>query len=346
MPARNRDPNVLTDAVLAGDRTALPRLLSVVERGGPEARLVEQRVFPRGKGAHTVGITGPPGAGKSTLTDGLIRELRTSSSDVAVLAVDPSSPYSGGAFLGDRVRLMDHALDPGVFVRSMATRGHLGGLAVAVPSALRVLDAAGFPIVLVETVGVGQSEGEIAGAADSTMVVVNPGAGDAVQANKAGLLEVADIFVINKADHPQTPQLQRDLEFMMELTEWPDGWRPPIVKTVATTGEGVSSVIQAIADHRAHLETTGLLERRRAERARVEFRRVLVALVDERVTAAIGEDRFRGLVDAVARREVDPWTASDEILAGVGGVGGVGDVGGSSGSGGSGGSGSGTAAAG
>ena len=190
---------------------ALPRLLSVVEAGGDDAREVGRRVYTRGTGAYTVGITGPPGAGKSTLTNRLIGLLRQRGSDVAVLAVDPSSPYTGGALLGDRVRMVDHAEDPGVFVRSMATRGHLGGLALAVPEVVRVLDAAGFGEILVETVGVGQSEVEVAGSADTTVVVLTPGAGDGVQANKAGLLEVADVFVINKADHPQTAELERDL---------------------------------------------------------------------------------------------------------------------------------------
>jgi LAO/AO transport system kinase len=199
----------------------------------------------------------------------------------------------------------------------MATRGHLGGLALAVPPALRVLDAAGFPLVLVETVGVGQSEVEIAGAADTTIVVLTPGAGDGVQANKAGLLEVADIFVINKADHPQTPQLQHDLEFMMELTAWPDGWRPPIHKTIAIDGTGVTEVIAAIAPHRAHLETTNALEKRRAERARTELHRVLAAVMEERVRATIGESRWRALVEAVTARRTDPWTAADEILRGL-----------------------------
>ena len=324
MAARSRDPVLLTTAVLAGDRTALPRLLSVVEGGGLPAREVGRRVYTRGRGGYTVGITGPPGAGKSTLTDRLIASLRGAGSEVAVLAVDPSSPYSGGALLGDRVRMMDHALDGGVFVRSMATRGHLGGLALAVPEALRVLDAAGFPTVLVETVGVGQSEVEIAGAADTTMVVLTPGAGDSVQANKAGLLEVADIFVINKADHPQADELERDLSFMMDLTAWPDGWRPPVVRTVAVTGSGVDGVLGAIDSHRTHLASvvgaSSLLDQRRARRSLDELRRVLIARLDSQVRATVGESRYRQLMDAVAARQIDPWTAADEIVRSVLGV--------------------------
>ena len=202
----------------------------------------------------------------------------------------------------------------------MATRGHLGGLALAVPEVLRVLDAARFPTVLVETVGVGQSEVEIAGSADTTMVVLTPGAGDSVQVNKAGLLEVADLFVINKADKPQVRELQRDLEFMMELTTWPDGWRPPIVKTVAVKDEGIDGVLGAIADHRTHLTDNGLLEGRRSRRALEELRRVLAAQLEQRAREATGEARWRDLMDEIAARRLDPWTAADEILDGVAGL--------------------------
>ena len=316
---RGRDPDALSDAVLGGDRRALPRLLSIVEAGGSSARDVGRKVYGAGSGMFTVGITGPPGAGKSTLTDRLIREIRSADSEVAVLAVDPSSPYSGGALLGDRVRMMDHALDPGVFVRSMATRGHLGGLALAVPEVLRVLDAAGFPTTLIETVGVGQSEVEIAGAADSTMVVLTPGAGDSVQANKAGLLEVADLFVINKSDHPQTGELERDLGFMMELTSWPDGWIPPIVRTVASSGDGVNDVVAALERHRTHLLATGLLDRRRAARAEAELRRVLAAVLEARARAVVGDARWEQLLAHVVERRLDPWSAADEIIRGVSG---------------------------
>jgi len=311
---RGRDPIALTEALLAGDRRALPRLLSVVEAGGDDAREVGRRVYTRGTGAFTVGITGPPGAGKSTLTNQLIRVLRERGSEVAVLAVDPSSPYTGGALLGDRVRMVDHAQDPGVFVRSMATRGHLGGLALAVPEAVRVVDAAGFGLILIETVGVGQSEVEIAGAADTTVVVITPGAGDGVQANKAGLLEVADVFVINKADHPQTAELERDLNFMMDLTSWPDGWRPPIVRSIALSGAGTADVLDAISRHQAHLTSSGDLDRRRGGRALAELRRVLVARLEQRADTMLGEPRHAELRDAVAGCRIDPWSAAEQIL--------------------------------
>jgi LAO/AO transport system kinase len=311
---RSRDPVALSEAVIAGDRSGLPRLVSAVEAGGEGAREVGRRVYRHGGHAYTVGITGPPGAGKSTLTDRVIGLLRSGGDDVAVLAVDPSSPYSGGALLGDRVRMMDHALDPGVFVRSMAARGHLGGLALAVPEVVRVLDAAGFPVVLVETVGVGQSEVEIAAAADTTVVVLTPGAGDGVQANKAGLLEVADVFVINKADDPSAALLERDLTLMMDLSTWPDGWRPPIVRTVATRGEGVSELWAAVVAHRRHLESGGLLERRRDKRALAELQRILVARMEEAARSKLGEERFAGLIEDVTNRRVDPWSAAEQIF--------------------------------
>ena len=214
---RQRDPSELLTAARAGDRGALARLLSFVEQGGAPARDVGRLAYPLGGQAYTVGLTGAPGSGKSTLTSQLIALLRAAETDVAVLAIDPSSPFSGGAILGDRVRMQEHATDPGVFIRSMATRGHLGGLALAAPEAIRLLDAVGKPWVLVETVGVGQVEVEIAGEADTTIVVVNPGWGDAVQANKAGLLEIGDVFVINKADRPGSADTRRDLEAMLSM---------------------------------------------------------------------------------------------------------------------------------
>ncbi|HEX9530916.1 MAG TPA: methylmalonyl Co-A mutase-associated GTPase MeaB, partial [Acidimicrobiales bacterium] len=253
--ARDRDPAALVEAAGAGDRTAVARLISLVERGGEAARAVGRLAYPRGGQAYTVGITGAPGAGKSTLTDTLITEIRQDGSEVAVLAVDPSSPFSGGAILGDRVRMQDHALDHGVFIRSMASRGHLGGLALAVPEAVRVLDAAGLPIVLIETVGVGQVEVEVAGTADTTVVVVNPGWGDAVQANKAGLLEIADVFVINKADRPGAADTRRDLELMLMLGDVERAWTPPIVLATATKGDGTAELWSAIGGHRHHLES-------------------------------------------------------------------------------------------
>jgi LAO/AO transport system kinase len=274
---------------------------------------VGRLTFPLAGDAYTVGLTGAPGSGKSTLTDRLITALRSEDSQVGVLAVDPSSPFSGGAILGDRVRMQDHATDPAVFIRSMATRGHLGGLALATPEAIRVLDAVGCPWVLVETVGVGQVEIEIAGAADTTIVVVNPGWGDSVQANKAGLLEIADLFVINKADRPGADETRRDLELMLELSTLGD-WRPPIVATVASTGEGVAELRKLIDDHRAFVESNGELEHRRRQRMATELREIVVHQIEQRADALFDGGAFEGLLAKVLAREVDPYTAAAELL--------------------------------
>ena len=310
---RSRDPETLVTAALNADRAALARLLSLVERGGENARAVGRLVHPHTGNAHTVGITGAPGAGKSTLTNRLIEIIRKSGTEVGVLAVDPSSPFTGGAILGDRVRMQDHVLDAGVFIRSMATRGHLGGLSLATPEALRVLDAAGFPTILVETVGVGQVEVDIAAAADTTVVVVNPGWGDAVQANKAGLLEIADVFVINKADRDGAQQTQRDLEDALSLATR-DRHRPAIIRTIAATGEGVSDLWDAISEHRTWLESSDELARRRAHRVDDELREILVQRVLQSVRELRGGTTWQAASSAVINRDVDPWTATDKLL--------------------------------
>jgi len=313
---RTADPARLLDAARAGDRAALARLLSLVERGGDGARDVGRLAYPLGGGAYTIGITGSPGAGKSTLTSSIIRHLREHDEEVAVLAIDPSSPFTGGAILGDRVRMQDHATDPGVFIRSMATRGHLGGLALAAPEAIRLLDAVGRETIIVETVGVGQVEVEIAAKADTTVVVVNPGWGDAVQANKAGLMEVADVFVINKADRPGVDQTRRDLELMLDLSDLGE-WRPPIIPTVGASGEGVPALWQAVQDHRHHAEKTGLLEERRQRRLRDELRSIIISRLDARARELCGGDRYDELEAGVLDRRLDPWSAADELLRGV-----------------------------
>jgi LAO/AO transport system kinase len=280
---------------------------------------VGQLAWPRGGSGYTVGITGAPGAGKSTLTDRLITEVRAAGDDVAVLAIDPSSPYSGGAILGDRVRMGDHYVDAGVFIRSMATRGHLGGLADAAPAAARVLDAAGFPYVLLETVGVGQVEVEIAGAADTTVVVVNPGWGDSVQANKAGLMEIADIFVINKADRAGAADTERDLLGMLELSGLGhDDWEPPIVRTVASNGDGVAELWAAVIRHRSFVSADGSLAKRREQRLRTEIRSTMSRLVEARVLVADGGQRFEAVVAEVVARQLDPVTAATQLLAELG----------------------------
>ena len=262
MAQRITDPTALFASALQGDRGALARLLSLIERGGNDARTIGRLTYPKSGNGYTVGITGAPGAGKSTLTSAVIGNLRAQGVQVAVLAIDPSSPFTGGAILGDRVRMQDHATDTGVFIRSMATRGHLGGLSLATTEAIRLLDAVGCPWILVETVGVGQVEVEIAGKADTTIVVVNPGWGDAVQANKAGLMEIADIFVINKADRKGADETRRDLEQMLDLSDLAhDAWRPPILQTTATSGEGVEELWNTVAQHREHSTTGAVLTR-------------------------------------------------------------------------------------
>jgi LAO/AO transport system kinase len=312
---RRTDPAALVDGVRSGDRGALARALSVIERGGPDAREVGRLAFPLGGSCYTLGITGAPGAGKSTLTSALLGVLRAAALEVAVLAIDPSSPFTGGAILGDRVRMQDHALDPGVFIRSMATRGHLGGLALATPQAVRVLDAAGVDWVVLETVGVGQVEVEVAGAADTTLVVVNPGWGDAVQANKAGLLEVADLFVINKADRPGAADTRRDLDTMLDLSAPPvGGWRPPILETVAGTGQGVEAVWETVVAHRAHLEAGGALVERRARRLTDELRAILARRLEERALDVASGSSFDELHREVLARRLDPYTAADRLL--------------------------------
>jgi LAO/AO transport system kinase len=313
---RNRDPQELVDAAVGGDRSAVARLISLIERGGDAARDVGRLTYPLGGRAYTVGITGAPGAGKSTLTDRLIGVIRGTGSQVGVLAVDPSSPFTGGAILGDRVRMQDHATDPGVFIRSMATRGHLGGLSLATPEAVRVLDAAGLPVVLIETVGVGQVEVEIAGAADTSVVVVNPGWGDAVQANKAGLMEIADLFVINKADRPGAKETERDLNHMLDMNMHMGEWRPPIVSTVASQGEGVAELWAAVGEHKAYLERSGELEQRRGRRLTEELREIVIHRLERQAFERCQGEDFKRLQDDLLARRTDPYTAADTLLAG------------------------------
>jgi len=317
-----RRPDELFAAAEGGDRAAKARLLSLVERGGEGARDVGRLSAPRAGNAYTIGLTGAPGAGKSTLTSALIAHLRAAGDEVAVLAVDPSSPFTGGAILGDRVRMQDHATDPGVFIRSMATRGHLGGLSLATPEAIRLLDALGHRWIIVETVGVGQVEVEVAGKADTTVVVVNPGWGDSVQANKAGLMEVADVFVINKADRAGVEQTQRDLQQMLELSGEGAalanaGWTVPIIPTVAARAEGIAALWDAVIAHRDHATATGVLERRRRFRLGEELREIVARRLELRARDVCTGERWDALTDDVLARDIDPWSAADQMLAAV-----------------------------
>jgi LAO/AO transport system kinase len=313
----------LLAGVEQGQRRAIARVLTLVEDGSAEQlRAVVAALHPRSGRARTIGITGSPGVGKSTLTNAIAAELRRRDRTVAILAVDPSSPFSGGALLGDRVRMQGHHADPGVFIRSMASRGHLGGLSFATPQAVLVLDAAGFDDVLIETVGVGQSEVEIAATADTTVVALAPGMGDGIQAAKAGILEVADVFVINKADQGGAGKLESELRGMLELghaLEGPDdpaGWWPPIVRTVAVRDEGIPELVDTFAAHREDAARSGRGERQRRDRALHLVREVALEGIRRRF-AGLGDEHdplLTSLADRVVAREIDPYTAADELL--------------------------------
>ena len=310
----------LVERARDADPRAVARLITLVENDSPRLREVAELLMPHVGHAQVVGITGSPGVGKSTSTSVLVSALRAAGKRVGVLAVDPSSPFSGGALLGDRIRMQDHATDPGVFIRSMATRGHLGGLSAAAPQALRVLDAVGCDVVLIETVGVGQSEVEIVQQADTCMVLLAPGMGDGIQAAKAGILEIADVFVINKADRDGADQVARDLRYMQSLGgrhSEPGGWRAPIVKTVAARGEGIEDVVAAIDKHRGWMESTGELQRRRESRAAAEIEAIALESVRRRIGEIHGNTAIAALAEQVAAGKTDPYAAADTLIAGM-----------------------------
>jgi LAO/AO transport system kinase len=309
------EPAALVSAAHGGDPRALARLISLVENGSPHLRAVMKLIAPDTGGARVIGLTGSPGVGKSTVTGALVRAYRGRGQRVGVLAVDPTSPFTGGALLGDRVRMQDHATDSGVFIRSMASRGHLGGLSWAVPQALRILDAAGFDVVLIETVGVGQAEVAIASLADSTLVIVAPGMGDSVQAAKAGILEIADIFVVNKSDRPGAQEAVRDLRTMLAMARYDEGaWKPPIVSASAANGEGIDDLVGRLDDHAAWLAESGERDRRRVARARDEISAMAIAELTERLGALPGEARLEKLAGLVAAGKLDPYSAADELI--------------------------------
>lgn len=304
----------LVQRFLAGDRRALARIITRVENGTIEGRAYVRALFPHSGRAHIVGITGGAGSGKSTLTGALTAELRRRGRTVAIIAVDPSSPFTHGALLGDRIRMQDVTMDPGVYMRSMAGRGALGGLAPAIADVVAVVDAFGFDYVIVETIGAGQDEVEIAGTAMTTVLVNNPGTGDDIQALKAGIIEIADILVVNKADHPGADVLVSQLQALLALSP-ADHRRPPILKTIATRGEGLAQLADAIDEHRAYLEQTGQLAAHRSEDARHQLLAITQQLILEEIRRAAPEAVIETLTGRIASRELDPHTAAEELAA-------------------------------
>jgi len=304
----------LAEAVIKGSTQAAARLISLVENHIDEA-VPELRTLHAHTGrASVVGVTGPPGAGKSTLVNALVRLVRATKRRVGVVAVDPTSPFTGGAILGDRIRMQDHSTDPGVFVRSMATRGRLGGLAPATAGTVAVLDAFGCDVVFIETVGAGQGEVEVAGTADTVVLVTVPTLGDSVQTLKAGIMEIGDVFVVNKADRGDADRTATEIKMMLGLAPDHSGWHPPVLLSVATEGSGVAEVLEAVEGHGRYLVNHGLLmARRRARR-----RREILELVEERLLARLDGDRVDALATRVARGELDPYTAADELLGSAG----------------------------
>nr|WP_205863709.1 methylmalonyl Co-A mutase-associated GTPase MeaB [Planosporangium mesophilum] len=306
-------------AAREGDHRAVARLVSLVENDDPALPEVAAALAVHTGSAQVIGLTGSPGVGKSTTTNELVRAIRAQGRRVGVLAVDPSSPFSGGAILGDRVRMQDHATDSGVYIRSMSSRGHLGGLAAATPQAVRVLEGAGCDVVLIETVGVGQAEVEIASLADTTLVLLAPGMGDAIQAVKAGILEIADVFVINKADRDGADATYRDIQGMIALGERGAGdWRPQVVRSVANRAEGIDDVIAAIDKHRAWLEDHGQLIRRREARAAGEVEAIALGELRARIGSLRDGEALPALAARVAAGKLDPYAAARELLDGLG----------------------------
>jgi LAO/AO transport system kinase len=306
------DADTLAQRVFEGDKRATARAISLVEDGAPGLTSLMRALHPRTGGSYSIGVTGAPGAGKSTLTERLVTRARSEGHSVGVLAIDPTSPFSGGALLGDRVRMQNHATDPGVFIRSMATRGHLGGLSLAAPEAVRVLEASGAEIVIIETVGVGQAEVDITDACDSTIVVVTPGWGDAVQAAKAGLMEIADTFVVNKADREGTRDTVRQLQAMLDMSD--AQWRPEIIAAVAIRNEGVEDLWRAIEKHRAYQEEKGLLPERRRGRVRRELADIVQERYRHRLFAEAG-DLLERLTGEVCDLDLDPYEAAARLTA-------------------------------
>lgn len=307
----------LAEQILAGNIRAAARLMRDIDDGWSSAVEELKKLYPHTGKAHIIGVTGPPGAGKSTLTDKLIEAFRRQGKTVGVVAVDPTSPFTGGAILGDRIRMNRHAIDPGVFIRSLGTRGHLGGLSNSTADVVNVLDAMGREVIIVETVGVGQDEVEIVRTAHTSLVVMVPGLGDDIQAIKAGILEIGDIFVVNKADRPDADRTARELETMLEMTHPAEGdWRPPVVKTVAQKFDGISDLVECIEAHDTYLHASHKRDRFEENKSAIRFEELLKERFFRQVHQRINQgDDLRRTISAIARRELDPYTAVEEILA-------------------------------
>jgi LAO/AO transport system kinase len=305
----------LAERLIAGDKRALARAITLIESDDPAGWELVREVYPRTGKARIVGFTGPPGVGKSTLIGALTAELRKVERQVAVLSIDPSSPFTQGALLGDRIRLSDHFLDPGVFIRSMASRGALGGLSEAALQVALAMDAAGKDDVLIETVGVGQAEIDIVDHADTIVLALMPGSGDSIQALKAGVMEIPDVIVVNKSDHPMTDTMVREVRGVLALSHDPAGWKVPILRTEAARGEGVAELAEAIDEHRAHIEAAGKLQERRARNLHNEVLGIATSRIRRRMEAtAAGDPRTAELLERVVRRELDPASAASELL--------------------------------
>jgi LAO/AO transport system kinase len=305
----------LAERLVSGDKRALARAITLIESDDPAGWELVREVYPRTGAARIIGFTGPPGVGKSTLIGALTGELRAAERDVAVLSIDPSSPFTRGALLGDRIRLSDHFLDPGVFIRSMASRGALGGLSEAALQVALVMDAAGKDDVLIETVGVGQAEIDIVDHADTIVLVLMPGSGDSIQALKAGVMEIPDVIVVNKADHPMTDTMVREVRGVLALAHDPGAWQVPIVRTEATTGEGAAELREKIDEHRALIESEGTLQERRARNLRNEVLGIAASRLRRRLEASIaGDAETTALLERVVKRELDPASAAGELL--------------------------------
>jgi LAO/AO transport system kinase len=305
----------LAERLLSGEKRALARAITLIESDDPAGWDLVREVYPRTGKARIIGFTGPPGVGKSTLIGALTGELRKAEREVAVLSIDPSSPFTRGALLGDRIRLTDHFLDPGVFIRSMASRGALGGLSEAALQVALIMDAAGKDDVLIETVGVGQAEIDIVDHADTIVLALMPGSGDSIQALKAGVMEIPDVIVVNKADHPMTDTMVREVRGVLALSQDPDGWKVPILRTEAARGEGVEELAVKVKEHREFIEERGMLAERRARNLRSEVLGIATSRMRRRLEATVADDpATAGLLDRVVRRELDPATAASELL--------------------------------